>query len=468
MTTASILAEFISGTEFKDIPDGIVKQSKMVLLDSIGCALGGLNTEKGKIALAFGTKKTAQAEATILGGRGKAPAPIASFVNGELFNALDYDVLCAPSGHVTPYVLSAPLAVAEWKNAGGKDLILAIALAHEIAQRISSGLVIPEGLSKKTSKQGISVQLPIHGYGVNIFGGIAGTAKILGLDTEKIENAFGTGAYMCPVPTLIRFTETVPSSMSKFASAGWISQAEVTATLLSEMGYTGDRDVFDGEFAFWKSFAADGWDPRVVVDGLGSLWFFSNAISYKEYPCCGAMHGALDIFMAIMKKFRINPEDIKELNIGLNLLAEFSLWKNRKINNHIDAQFSTAYVFAVAAHRIETGYKWQEKETYTAPKIVEFMKRINIFTPASPNCEKKNSMVEVIVQDNNTREEKRYSERDVWPLQSMMDEQKLCEKFENNVAHVLSPQKTEQALHAFLSLETIDNISALMELFSYP
>lgn len=232
----SKLSEFIDETRFEDIPAGIVEDSKRILLDSIGCALGGLHTEKGRIAHAFGTNSASQPESSILGGREKVSASLAAFVNGELFNALDYDALCAPSGHITPYVLSAPLAVSEWKHISGKDLIVAIALAHEIAQRLSAGLVIPKCLSRKTLLQGIPLQLPIHGYGVNIFGGIAGVAKLLRLNKAETAHAFGIGGGMCPVPTLMRFAETVPSAMPKFAPSGWISQAEVTAAFACRNG----------------------------------------------------------------------------------------------------------------------------------------------------------------------------------------------------------------------------------------
>jgi len=464
--TTSILAKFVNEIRFEDIPEGIVQETKRLLLDSMGCALGGLHTKKGEIALSFGVKIGPSTDATIIGARQKAPASIAAFVNGELFGALDYDALCAPSGHITPYVLSAPLAVAEMKNVRGKDLIVAIVIAHEIAQRLSAGLAVPERLSRKTTKQGISIQLPIHGYGVNLFGGVAGVSKILGLDPEMIEHAFGIGGYMCPVPALMQFAETVPSSMSKFSPSGWISQAEVTAALLAQMGYTGDRNVFDGEFAFWQSFAADGWHPSEVVRGLGKRWFFSDAVGYKRYPCCGAMHGALDIFCEIIKRFHIKPEEIKELNVALNLLAELSLWKNRNVVNHIDAQFSTAYVFSTAAHRIEIGHKWQAEETYNSPEIKDFMKKVNVFTPASSDYDGKRAVVEVIAQDKTMDIEKRYTEGDVWPVRHVMDDEELCEKFRFNAEKILSPQQIESTLTTILSLEKMDDVARLMGLFS--
>lgn len=465
--TTSILAEFISGITFEDIPDGVVRETKRILIDSIGCALGGLYTRKGRISLSFAKNVSSQSEATIIGAKKKFSASLASFVNGELFNALDYDALSAPFGHITPYVLSAPLAVAEWKKVQGKDLIVAVTIAHEIAQRICLGLVVPASFSRKTTREGISIHLPIHGYGVNIFGGIAGVLKILGLDSDKIEHALGIGGYMCPVPTLMQFAEAVPASMSKFSPVGWISQAEVTAALLAEMGYTGDRNILDGEFGFWKSFAADGWNPEVVVNELGKSWFLPDMVGYKRYPCCGAMHGALDIFYAIIDKFSIQPEDIKEINIALNLLAELPLWQNRKIESHIDAQFSAAYVFAVAAHRIDIGHKWQTEETYNAPEILGFMKRINIFTPASQDYDKKRYMVEVIVQDKNTAEDRTYTERNVRAVNSMVDDEELYEKFKGNAAGMLSTKDIEQALRIIICLEELDNIGHLMSLFSF-
>ncbi len=460
--TAAILARFIDAIRFEDIPQELVDEAKRLLMDSLGCAMAGGCTQKGQIALTFAGSYSSPAEATIIGAREKAPAPLASFVNGELLNAMDYEALCAPSGHITPYVLAAPLALAECKNASGKDLISAIVISHEIAQRVSAGLVIPSQLSKKTLEKGISLQLPIHGYGMNIFGGIAGAAKTAGLTAEQIEHAFGIGAAMCPVPTLLQFAETVPASMSKFSPSGWISQAAVTAVLLAELGYTGVRNVLDSEFAFWKSFAATGWNPEVVLAGLGKVWFLLDALSYKKYPCCGAMHGHLDIFRSIIDKFALEPRDIKELNIVVNLLGELALWKNRTIENQIDAQFSTAYVFAAAAYRIEAGPRWLEKEAYESPSVAEFMKRINVFTPATSRYDERRSAVEVVVRDKDTKKETSYTEKDVRPVSGLMNDQELYTKFERNAAHLLSRQEIAQALKAILSLEELENVSHLM------
>lgn len=465
--TTSILADFITTIQFLDIPKKAVEESKRLLLDSIGCAMTGLNTEKGKIALLYAKRFDAKPEVTIFGSNRKMSAPMAAFVNGELFNALDFDPLFSPSGHITPYVLPAVLALSELKRVSGKVFITAIVLSHEIAQRVASGLVAPNKFAKSTTGKGTIIHLPVHGYSVNIFGGIGGAAKILGLSKNEVENAMGIGGYWCPVPTLMQFAEAVPSSMTKFSPAGWVSQAEVTASFLSEMGYSGDKNVLDGEYGFWKSFSADGWRPEYVINGLGDFWYLAdNMVSYKRYPCCGAMHGSIDILDAMIKKFSIKPEDIKELNVSLNLLAELSLWKNREINTHIEAQFSAAYVFSVVCHQIEVGYKWQRPESYTNFSILELMKRINIATPASPGYENKDCMVEIIVEDKEIKEGLRYTEKDVWPVSFEMSEQELLEKFKHNAKSILSSDATDKIIKTILALDELEDISDLMDLFT--
>jgi 2-methylcitrate dehydratase PrpD len=355
--------------------------------------------------------------------------------------------------------------VSEWKKSSGKELVVAIVLAHEIAQRIATGFVAAKKIVKKTSQKDIILYPPIPGYGANVFGGVAGVSKILGLTKDKVEHAMGIGGYMCPIPTLIQFAESVPSSMSKYSPSGWISQAGLTAALLSEMGYTGDKNILDGEFGFWRSFGADGWRPEVVVQGLGVRWYLPEMISYKRYPCCGAMHAALDILNAIINQYDLYPEDIKELNVVLNLLAEFNLWKNREIKTHIEAQFSPAYVFSLACHRIETGYQWQIPQTYKDRNILGFMNKINIFTPASPEYTNKEHVVEVILYDKQTGREKTYTENDVLPVGFSINDEELYAKFRHNAKELLPPRKTEQLLQNVLNVDYLDDISRLMEPF---
>src|SRR3989304_5086215 len=114
------LADFISEIRYEDLPDEVVHESKRILLDSIGCAFAGKTVDKGRIAIELSRQREGLDEATIISTGDRVSLFGASFANGELINALDYDVCHLPPGHVSPYVISAPLALAEQLGEPGK------------------------------------------------------------------------------------------------------------------------------------------------------------------------------------------------------------------------------------------------------------------------------------------------------------------------------------------------------------
>ncbi len=50
-TIIDTLADFSANTTFEQLPAAVVEESKRILLDSIGCALGGLSHPKGTIGV---------------------------------------------------------------------------------------------------------------------------------------------------------------------------------------------------------------------------------------------------------------------------------------------------------------------------------------------------------------------------------------------------------------------------------
>ena len=48
------LARFAAETKYEDLPPEIIHETKLVLMEHIGCALGALSTDKGKMNAAIG------------------------------------------------------------------------------------------------------------------------------------------------------------------------------------------------------------------------------------------------------------------------------------------------------------------------------------------------------------------------------------------------------------------------------
>jgi len=67
-TTISQLADFVEGITYVDLPASIAHETKRLLLDSFGCALAGVASDKGKWGLEFARQFfSGSSQATVLG-----------------------------------------------------------------------------------------------------------------------------------------------------------------------------------------------------------------------------------------------------------------------------------------------------------------------------------------------------------------------------------------------------------------
>ena len=462
MTVTRELARFAAEMSYEELPASAVRQTKRLILDSVGCALGGLATKKGEYALSLARGLGGPPEASLIGTDEKVSVAAAAYATGELMNALDYEALLSPPDHATPYVLAALLAMGEVKRVSGKDCVAACAVAHEIATRIAASLVFGSRFAVEIPEKGVVMGLPTPGYGLCVFGGVAASGRLWGLSADEIAHAMGIAGYQAPVPMLLKFSTTVPASMPKYLSAGVLSQQEVLAVLSAAMGCTGDGEVLDGDYGFWRSFGCDAWKPEVVSDGVGKTWHFPERLFFKTFPCCGAMQSTLALFQQILSENAVQPEDIREVRVKLNPLAALPVWRSNRVANHIDAQFNVPYVFAVLAHRVDVGPAWQREETLRDGHIAAFMKKVTVSTDLDEGSRGRDD-VEVIADSGEGR--KVYAKRG-FAVDLAMDDEALEEKFVRNCRPFLHENRARKAASALSELETLGNIREVFELIS--
>jgi 2-methylcitrate dehydratase PrpD len=459
MNVTMNISEFTANTHFDDLPSFVVDETKRLLLDTIGCALGGVHTRKGEIAIQVARTLGGTEQSSLLGTHEKVSVASSSFATGELMNALDYEALLSPPDHATPYVLPALLAIGEMRGVSGRELIVATAVAHELATRIGSSLIFGHRFAVELPDKGMAMSLPTPGYGLCAFGGAAAAGRLLGFGPEKIAHAMGIAGYSAPVPMLMKFATTAPASMTKYLSAGMASHAQVLAVISAKLGYTGDIEVLDGNYGFWRSFGCDGWRPEYIVEGLGREWHFPGRIFYKRFPCCGAMQNALAHLHHIISENDLSPEQIEGITVKLNPLAQLPAWNTTRIESHIDVQFSVPLVFSIAAHRIEIGPSWQAPDMVADMRIREFMDKITVLTDLDDHSRQR---PEVEVAVGKGTHKRIYSKSGPALLQEMTHS-KLVEKFRGNTRSILGEQKTDKALTL---IKSMDDIADIRELFA--
>src|SRR5512145_2259478 len=103
------LANFIVKTEYSELPADVIHEAKRSLLDAFGCAVAGITTDKGKIAVSVSKRLGGPGESSILGTGHKVSCANAAMANGELINGLDYDGI----SHIHPFAIPPALAIGE-------------------------------------------------------------------------------------------------------------------------------------------------------------------------------------------------------------------------------------------------------------------------------------------------------------------------------------------------------------------
>lgn len=468
------VVDFAIGTKFDDLPPEVVHKTKLLLLDAIGCALGGYVTDRAKLAIEFIQESGGSPQGTIIGGHRSSYA-LAAFANGELINALDSDSIGPLTGHVSPYVISPCLAAAERARASGKELITALAVAHEIGGRFGASLA---GLKVLKEEPPYYEESPRFTHAYTFFGGVAGTGRLLGLEVRQMAHAFGIAGASAPVPAGIKWEHIVgPAIMVKYnAWTGWVSQLAIVAALLAEKGFTGDTTILDGDHGFWQIVGSPFFKVDVLLENLGDIWNVQN-VDFKLYPTCRNNHAGIEGINKIMQEHGIEPEEIQEILIKADPLLLTPNRMTTELEGFSDMQFSNANIFAVAAcYGDSPGPAWQMPTVYNDVRVRSLVKKVKV--EKHPQAEEfitrkiKASRLPVFwetIVELTARGKKFVTEvnRPKGTPSNPLTDTELVEKFKVNASYSMLPSsRVEEIIQTIGDLERLDDSTILTTLLA--
>src|SRR6202790_1007951 len=170
------IAAFAAAARPEQLPNETRQLFKRNILDSLGCAIAGLQGRPFQTLREQFEEYRAPGRCTLIGG-GKTSADQAALFNSGLVRYVDLlDSYMAPGGLCHPSDnFGTLLAAAEQAGASGEEFMLALAVAYEIQCRFSAAVpVMAKGFNHAT-------QLAISAA--------ASVGKVLGLSTVEIANA---------------------------------------------------------------------------------------------------------------------------------------------------------------------------------------------------------------------------------------------------------------------------------------
>ncbi len=462
--TLEKLARFVSGTDYDTLPHEAVHEAKRLLLDSIGCAIVGAKSDKGRWAMDYARQFYCGIEqASVLGIGTKMSAQGAVFVNAEAINGLDYD---AAGKHLPPLVLPGCIAVAEMLRLSGKELICACALALEVGIRIGKSLG-----SYRDLKDERTSMPPVTGHSCAVFGGAAGVAKLCGQSAEQTAQSMSMAGLLSPVQSQTLMHKEIPTTSCKYVLAGWAAQNALTAPYLIASGHRGCLNILDSDYGYWRFSGSTRWDPEAVVRGLGSDWRFVREVPMKQYPCCRIMHGALDCLAAVIEENSLRFDEIEHIHAYVEATCGEAMFNNPVLESQLDAQFNIKYNMALMASGLKPGAEWQSEKSLRDINIRAFMEKVS-FSPhpsyaeaMTLNKEARKSGIEVSARGQIFRRDSTFikgSNTDD-PSTSISDSE-LIAKFIDNSAWLIGEEKAAAAAEKLMALENVENFAELIPL----
>src|ERR1700735_1051825 len=295
------IAEFVARLTYEQIPAEVRERIKLLILDSLGCAIYGADLEWCHILR--GTLETLDATRTtsIWGTAAQLSSPHAALVNGTQVQGFELDDVHRTAVlHVGAVTLPALIAVAEsHAKLSGRDFLTAAVAGYEIGPRV--GLC----MGQEHIGQGWH-----SGATVGVFSAAAGAARGLGLDAEQTVHALGIGGTQSSGLMAAQY-----GAMVKRMHAGRAAQSGLYGALLARDGFTGIVDVVEapyGGFCTTFSRSHDRFNLEELSAGLGER-FETLRISLKFYSCVGSNHTTLDAIRDIKKRHPFTLDDIDSI-----------------------------------------------------------------------------------------------------------------------------------------------------------
>jgi 2-methylcitrate dehydratase len=333
-----------------------LRQAKLLVLDSIGCAFAAIGSGAVQPVLDLVAKLGGTPEATAIGMPQKTSSVNAVLANGALVRVLDLnDVMftmrggvLSVSGHRSDNIPVA-LAVAESNGRSGREVLEAVILNYELYGRF---------------RDLMSDDAPWDGSSASGMVAAAMAGRLMGLDQARLAHAIALAAIRTATPKIVRGGDI---SATKSLANAFAAQAGLHSALLAAEGVTGPLDVLEDR----KGGLFQVFDPAL---GLERLWAPYPAAPQimcahvKSFPSIGTSQTSIEAALDLRARLGGSLEgtaSIKVTMVDVPVVRRQQADPSRRFPRSREAaDHSFAYLVAIAlldgelTHKQFDGERW--------------------------------------------------------------------------------------------------------------
>ena len=444
------LTSYTAGLQFDDLPSLVVHQAKRIMVDTLGCAIGGCDSQPSVIARRLAANVSSSQPATILGSGQRTTPDMAAFANGVMIRYLDYNdgYSGKEAGHPSD-AIAAVLSPAEVAHAGGRQVIAATVLAYEVFCRLCD-----------------SVSAKAGGFDHVALGVVAaglGAAKVMGLSREQTAETVN----MCVAANMALYQTRIGDvSMWKGCAFANASRNAIFAAQLAQRGLTGPSPIFQGPGGFFTAVSGGPFDLEPFASSDGAFKIMETSI--KRFPVGLYAQTVAEAAMEVRAKLP-DTGDITEVNVqtfkaAVDVMAgDEEKWypTNRETADH-----SMPYTVAVALMYGSVEHNHFGGEHLGNPRLLDLVKRVKIAVSEEADRRAPEAMlcnVEVVTSSGERHRSANVPyHRGHW--KNPMSEVELEEKFRSLSRDHLTRGQTESILDLLWNLEQVEDIGQVIDL----
>src|SRR5471032_2034820 len=439
------IAQFISQLRYEDIPAEVIGRIKLLILDSLGCALYGSNLEWSRILRATLAKLDTTKACRVWGTPERLSAPHAALVNGTLIQSFELDDVHRQGVlHVGAVTLPPLLAVTEIRpGLSGRDFLKSAVAGYEIGPRVGKCMG-PQHIGQGWHS----------GATVGVFSAVSGAAAALRLTSEQTVHALGIAGTQSAGLMAAQY-----GAMVKRMHAGRAAQSGLYGALLAEAGFTGIVDVFEspyGGFCSTFSRSSDRFNLEELSWELGRQWE-TMRISLKFYSCVGSNHTTLDAIRNMQNKTPFGADDITSVVVhGSQVTVEHVGWPYQP-QGLVSAQLNLPFCIATLLLEGDVFVNQFTDAVVDDKGRIALSKKVSVLhDPAiTARGSSYRHMVRVEVQLKNGIKLEQTVEAPRGSEASFASEADIVRKFKTLATHAVSAAKTDEVVNLVLGADKL-------------
>ena len=449
------IAQFaLEGSSFDSLSNEVVVVSKEMMVNAAAAGLAGAAQQDGHTVTRFVQDMGGNGKCTII-GKGLRTSPVyAALANGVMIHLLDFDDEVIPNrSHPSSVIFPAVMALGEMNGIAGPEVLAAFVLGCELTSKLGAALAE-------------------NGRLAGAIGAAAAAGRLLGLNSEQLAQAVGLacGGSQISVrgePVEGRGGSTGSPRTDNFGQSadglagparaygqGRAAMNGVMAAMLVKQGLgnpVGLSSIFShgnaGDLAdFWASLG----NPYDIV---------SPGVSLKLYPCASPAHTAIDTALQLAQQYRVAPEQLAAVKVGVTAAALESLPFSTPANGW-EARFCLSYIVAVA---LAYGQPLIDNFTDAAVQDSRVRQLMDLVTVTATETASRSipNPCSVAITLNDGRQIRHRVEFARGQPELPLSPEELDAKFLYCSRYILPPDHIEEAVTRLRDLENIENTTGL-------